>query len=332
MKHTVSKPDINQIKFYQKKLQLIREESSNIVVGQEDAVNGLIRAFLSDGHVLVEGIPGIAKTLIVRTLAKVTGCKYSRIQFTADLLPTDIIGLTTYIKEKNEFVVNKGPVFANFVIADEINRSPPKSQSALLEAMQEKQVTIGNDTYPLPKPFFVMATQNPIENAGVYNLPEAQIDRFLFKIKILYPRLHEENEILTKNMTLRRFDDIELKETTNPKEIIKMQEFVKKIYLSKDVENYIVRLIDATRNSHKYKINSGQYIEWGCSPRGSIGLYIASKAEALIQGSNFVTPAHVKKVAHDVMRHRILLNYEGQAENIKTDEIITEILSKIPVP
>ncbi len=332
MKQEVSRPNLNQIKNYQKKLQLIRDESSNIVVGQEEVINGLLRALLCDGHVLLEGIPGIAKTLIVRTLAKVTGCQYSRIQFTADLLPTDIVGLTVYIKEKDEFRINKGPVFANFIIADEINRSPPKTQSAMLEAMQEKQVTIGNETYKLPDPFFVMATQNPIESSGVYPLPEAQIDRFLFKIKIIYPKLHEENQILTKNITLKRFEEIKLKEVTNPKEIVKMQDFTKKIYLSKDVENYIVKLVDATRNPNKYKINLGQYIEWGCSPRASIGLYIASKAEALIQGHNFVTPAHVKAVAYDVMRHRMILNYEGQAENIKTESIISEVLSKVPIP
>ena len=332
MKQEISRPNLNQIKNYQKKLQLIRDESSNIVVGQEEVINGLLRALLCDGHVLLEGIPGIAKTLIVRTLAKVTGCQYSRIQFTADLLPTDIVGLTVYIKEKDEFRINKGPVFANFIIADEINRSPPKTQSAMLEAMQEKQVTIGNNTYKLPDPFFVMATQNPIESSGVYPLPEAQIDRFLFKIKIIYPKLHEENQILTKNITLKRFEEIKLKEVTNPKEIVKMQDFTKKIYLSKDVENYIVKLVDATRNPNKYKINLGQYIEWGCSPRASIGLYIASKAEALIQGHNFVTPAHVKAVAYDVMRHRMILNYEGQAENIKTESIISEVLSKVPIP
>lgn len=332
MKKEEHKPSLDEVKKYQKRLQLIREESSKIVVGQHEVINGLLRALLADGHVLLEGIPGIAKTLIVRTLAKVTGCEYSRIQFTADLLPTDLVGLTTYIKEKNEFQISKGPVFANFIIADEINRSPPKTQSAMLEAMQEKQVTIGTKTFSLPDPFFVMATQNPIENAGVYPLPEAQIDRFLFKITIGYPKLHEENEILTKNITLNRFEEIELKEITSPKEIVKMQDFAKKIYLSKEVENYIVKIIDATRNPHKYKLNVGNYIEWGCSPRGSIGLYIASKTQALIDGSNYVTPAHVKKVAYDVMRHRILLNYEGQAENIKTDDIIKEVLEKVPIP
>src|SRR3989344_1573202 len=232
-KEDALKPNLSQFKEYQKTLQLIREESSNIIVGQEEVINGLLRALLCDGHVLLEGIPGIAKTLIVRTLAKVTGCQYSRMQFTADLLPTDIIGLTTYIKEKDEFRVSKGPVFANFIIADEINRSPAKTQSAMLEAMQEKQVTIGNKTYKLPDPFFVMATQNPIESSGVYPLPEAQIDRFLFKIKIVYPKMREENEILKKNITLKRFDEVKLKEVIKPGKIVKMQDFVKKIYLSK---------------------------------------------------------------------------------------------------
>jgi len=206
------------------------------------------------------------------------------------------------------------------------------TQSSVLEAMQERQVTIGNTTYHLPKPFFVMATQNPIESSGVYPLPEAQLDRFLFKIRITYPKIEEEPLILKRNITLKRFEEFSLKKISNPDEIVKMQDFTKKIYLSKAIEDYIVKLIDATRNPGKYKITSGHYIEWGCSPRGSIGLYIGSKAEALIQGSNFVTPAYVRNVAYDVMRHRILLNYEGQAENIKTEDIIKEILQKVPAP
>ncbi len=325
------KPGMDEVKKYQKVLEEIRLECAKTIVGQQTVINSLLKAILCEGHVLVEGIPGIAKTLIVKTLAKATGGDYSRIQFTADLLPSDITGLVSYDKEKEKFVVIKGPIFSNYVIADEVNRSPPKAQSAILEAMQERQVTIGNDTHPLPKPFFVMATQNPIESSGVYPLPEAQIDRFLFKIQIYYPKLEEENEILRKNMTLKRFDDYNLKKISNQEEIIKMQEFTKKIYLSKDIENYIVRLIDATRNPQKYKISLGRYIEWGCSPRGSIGLFIASKAEALMQGSNYVTPLHVKNVAYEVMRHRILLNYEGQAENIKTDSIIKEVLQRVSV-
>ena len=309
----------------------VKNECKKTIVGQDRVIEGILRGIICDGHILVEGVPGIAKTLIVRTLAKVTGGTYSRIQFTADLLPTDITGLTTY-ESKKGFTVMKGPVFANYIIADEVNRSPPKVQSALLEAMQEKQVTIGKTTYPLPLPFFVMATQNPIESAGVYNLPEAQIDRFLFKINIYYPSADEETEILKKNITLYSFDDYKLKSVINPKIIQEIQQFVKEIYVSKPIEKYITRIVDATRNPSKYNIKLGKYIEWGSSPRASIGLYIASKAEALLRGQSFVTPHHVKTVAHDVMRHRMLLNYEGQAENASRDDIISEILNKVSMP
>jgi len=332
LKRDEHKPDISEVHKYQEVLSSIKKETAKIVVGQENVLNGLLRAILSNGHVLLEGIPGIAKTLIVKTLARVSGGKFSRVQFTADLLPSDITGIVSYRKEKDEFVVVKGPVFANYVIADEINRAPPKSQSSILEAMQERQVTIGNETYQLPRPFFVMATQNPIESSGVYPLPEAQIDRFLFKIKIYYPSMEEESIILKKNITLNRFEDYGLKQVSNPVEITKMQEFTKKIYLSPELEKYILRIIDSTRYPERYKISLGRYIEWGCSPRGSIGLFIASKAEALIKGSNYVTPAHIKAVAYDVMRHRIILNYEGQAENVKTEDIIKEILQKVPTP
>ncbi len=310
----------------------IRREAHKVIVGQDNVINGIIRSVLSDGHSIVEGVPGIAKTLIVKTLAQITGCSFSRIQFTADLLPTDITGLTIYNKEKEEFTVAKGPVFANFIIADEINRSPPKVQSALLEAMQEEQVTIGKTTYKLPLPFFVMATQNPIEQAGVYTLPEAQLDRFLFKLKITYPEVEDESEILKRNITLQDFQDFRIKEITNPKQILELQALTKNIYLSKEVEKYIIRIIDASRASSKYNISMGKYIEYGASPRGSIGLFIASKAEALMKGESYVTPHHIKLVAHDVLRHRLLLNYEGQAENIDTDKIIDEILAKVPVP
>ncbi len=310
----------------------IRREAHKVIVGQDSIINGIIRSILSDGHSIVEGVPGIAKTLIVKTLAQITGCTFSRIQFTADLLPTDITGLTIYNKEKEEFTVAKGPVFANFIIADEINRSPPKVQSALLEAMQEEQVTIGRTTYKLPLPFFVMATQNPIEQAGVYTLPEAQLDRFLFKLKITYPEVEDESEILRRNITLQEFQDFRIKEITNSKQILELQVLTKNIYLSKEVEKYIIRIIDATRAPSKYNISMGKYIEYGASPRGSIGLFIASKAEALMKGESYVTPHHIKLVAHDVLRHRLLLNYEGQAENIDTDKIIDEILAKVPVP
>ena len=320
-----------KIKHYHKLFLDIKNECKKTIVGQDRVIEGLLRGIICDGHILVEGVPGIAKTLIVKTLAKVIGGTYSRVQFTADLLPTDITGLTIYDKTKG-FSVVKGPVFSNFVIADEINRSPPKVQSALLEAMQEKQVTIGKTTYQLPLPFFVMATQNPIESAGVYNLPEAQIDRFLFKINIYYPTSDEESEILKKNITLYSFDDFKLKKIIDPKIILDLQKFVKDIYVNKSIEKYITKIVDATRNPDNYNIKLGKYIEWGSSPRASIGLFIASKAEALLRGQSFVTPHHVKSIAHDVLRHRILLNYEGQAENISRDDIISEILNKVPMP
>lgn len=323
----LSKKSAEEIK---KKLARIKSEVSKIIVGQDKVVDGLLKATLADGHVLVEGLPGVAKTMLVKTLSKATGCKSSRIQFTVDMLPTDILGLTVYHPRKG-FYTQKGPIFANFIIADEINRAPPKTQSALLEAMQEKQVTIGGKSYNLEPPFFVMATQNPIESEGTYRLPEAQVDRFLFKLKMHYPEMHEEKKMLKQNTTLRDFESFKVKPVTTTRQIISMQKSVKRVYLSSDVEDYIVRLVDATRNPKKYDIQSGKYIEYGGSPRASISLFISSKVQALMSGSNYVTPQHVKDVAHDALRHRILLNYEGQAENISTDDVVSEILSKVPV-
>ncbi|MFH0831562.1 MAG: MoxR family ATPase [archaeon] len=319
----------DKIKHCSEILSRIRKEISQAVVGQDKIVEGLLRALLADGHVLIEGVPGIAKTLLVRALGEVTGCEFKRIQFTVDLLPTDILGITTYTREQG-FTIVKGPIFANYILADEINRSPPKTQSALLEAMQEKQVTIGKETFPLPLPFFVMATQNPIETAGVYTLPEAQVDRFLFKLLMGYPSIQDEEKIVRNNMTLKKFEEFELKAKTSPKEIVEMQRVTKKVFMSKAIEQYIVKIVNMTRNPKG--LNLGKYIEWGASPRASIGLFIAAKAEALMHNNSFVVPQHVKNVAYDVLRHRILLNYEGQAENIKTEDIITEILSKVPVP
>lgn len=307
----------------------LKTEIAKAVIGQDEVVDALLCSIISDGHALVEGIPGIAKTLLVRAMGRVTGCETKRIQFTVDLLPTDILGITTYTKERG-FEIVKGPIFANFVIGDEINRSPPKTQSALLEAMQERQVTIGKETFPLPTPFFVMATQNPIETAGVYSLPEAQIDRFLMKLLMFYPKPGEEQKILKTNMTLKKFEELDLRSVISPQQILEMQQIVKKVYMSKAVEDYIIRIVDTTR--HPKLIPLGKYIEWGSSPRASIGLYISSKARALMQGSTFVTPQHVKDVAYNILRHRILLNYEGLAENIKIESIIAEILAKVPVP
>ena len=325
------KLDPKKVKAAHLDMNKIRNEVAKVVVGQDKALNGLLRALLANGHVLVEGIPGIAKTLLIRALSITTGCNIKRIQFTVDLLPTDIVGITTY-HEKKGFYTIKGPIFANFVIADEINRAPPKTQSALLEAMQERQTTIGRETFPMMNPFFVMATQNPIETAGVYPLPEAQIDRFLFWMHMHYPNKEEEENILQKNLELKKFEEFNLKPVITPQRIIELQKYAQQIYTSKAIEKYIVEIVNATRHPEKYGIKMGKYIEWGGSPRASIGLYIASKTDALLKGSNFVTPQNVKNVAYDVMRHRLILNYEGEAENINPDHIISEILSKIPVP
>jgi len=318
------------VKKYHDKLQDLKDEIGKAVVGQHEVIDGFLRGLLARGHVLVEGVPGIAKTHLIKTLAIATGCKGSRIQFTVDLLPTDITGLTIYDQHKG-FYTQKGPIFANFVLADEINRAPPKTQSALLEAMQEKQVTIGGKTYPLDEPFFVMATQNPIESEGTYRLPEAQVDRFLYKLLMGYPKMDEEKQVLKINATLRDFKDFKIKQAISPREIIEMQKMTHKIYLSSDIEDYILRIVEATRNPDKYKLRTGKYIEYGGSPRASISLFISAKAQAILQGNNYVTPQYVKDVAKDVLRHRIILNYEGQAEKITNDQIVDEILSKVPV-
>lgn len=323
--------DERKILEYHKQLFSIRKEISKVVVGQEGVVAALLLGLLANGHVLLEGIPGVAKTLLIRTLAQTTGCKFSRVQFTVDLLPTDITGITAYEPGRGFFVV-KGPIFANFVLADEVNRAPAKVQSALLEAMQEKQTTIGKETYPMMSPFFVMATQNPIETSGTYPLPEAQIDRFLLKLFMGYPTKEDEQKVLSKNITLETFDHYHISPIITPEILVEMQETVKKIYMSPQIEKYIIDIVDSTRHPKDYNIELGKYIQWGGSPRASIGLFIAAKANALLQGKNFVTPQHIKEVAYPVMRHRIILNYEGIADEIKTDRIISEILSKVPVP
>lgn len=319
------------VKHYHKQFAEVKAELGKVIVGQQDIVDAMILALVCNGHVLVEGVPGIAKTLIVKTLASVTNSQFSRIQFTPDLLPTDIIGITTY-EEGRGFYSVKGPIFANFVLADEINRAPPKVQSALLEAMQERQVTIGKESFALPNPFFVMATQNPIESLGTYKLPEAQIDRFMFKLQMKYPSPEEELLIMHQNSTLKRFEEFNVNTVFTTEQILLAQQDVKKIYMDKRVERYIVGLVEATRNPEKYNVTTGKYIDYGTSPRSTIALFIASKAYALLNGKSFVTPMHVKSIAHNVLRHRILLNYEGQADEISTDKIIDEILRKVPVP
>lgn len=322
-----NKPNEQEIKIIAEKIGKLRKEIGKVIIGQEKIINGLIMGLLCDAHVLVEGVPGIAKTLAIRALAAVSGCSVKRIQFTVDMLPTDIIGITNYTPEKG-FEVVRGPIFANFVIADEINRAPPKTQSALMEAMQEKQVTIGKERFGLPLPFFVMATENPIENAGVYPLPEAQVDRFLFKLIMGYPEFNAEKQVLETNITLRRFEEFDLKAVTSPKEIIKMQQVAKRVYLDDNIKNYILAIVRKTRQKD---FPNAEYLAYGSSPRASIGLFIASKARALMQGRNYVLPEDVKDVVFDVMRHRLILSYKASIQKISPDDLIKDILGLVKV-
>lgn len=308
-------------------LKKLKQEISKVVIGQKEVISGLIRGLLCDGHVLLEGVPGIAKTLTIRALAQASGCSVKRIQFTVDLLPTDITGITSYTPGKG-FEVIKGPIFSNFIIADEINRSPPKTQSALIEAMQEKQVTIGKETYPLPSPFFVMATKNPIESIGIYNLPEAQVDRFLFNIIMPYPEEKDELKIMEENITLKKFEDFNIQPIIKPEDILKMQKYVHKIYLAEKIKLYILEIIKKTRNK---EFKDSEALQYGCSPRATISLFIASKAKALEEGRNYVIPEDVKSVVYDVLRHRLILSYKATIKKIKPDDIIKNILDEIKI-
>ena len=327
----VSPETKSRIEAYYKRFAEVKKEIAKAVVGQEEMIGLLLEALIANGHVLLEGVPGIGKTLLVRTISRIIGCSYSRIQFTPDLLPTDIVGVTTYEEGKGFFTV-KGPVFANFVLGDEINRSPPKVQSALLEAMQERQVTIGKETFKLPVPFFVMATQNPVENLGTYRLPEAQLDRFLFKLLMHYPSVKEEESILDTNITLKTFESFEIQAVLGEQDIVEIQKLVNEVYIDDKIKRYIVRIIDATRNPQEYELDLGsKFIDFGASPRGSISLFIAAKAHALARGRSYVTHKDIKDLAPHILRHRILLNFEGQAEGIKTEDIVEEIIKKVPL-
>lgn len=311
-------------------VSMIRSGMDRRIVGQKHLVDSLLIALLCNGHILLEGVPGLAKTLAIKTLASLVSAKYSRVQFTPDLLPADVVGTLIYSVKKESFEVKKGPIFANFVLADEINRAPAKVQSALLEAMQERQVTIGDDTYRLPDPFLVMATQNPIEQEGTYPLPEAQVDRFLLKVVIGYPNKEEEKSIIRQNI---KSEQTSVNPVIDPKEIIEVQKIVEKIYLDEKIENYIVDIVFATRQPSKYGLNDLQsIISFGASPRASISLALASRAYAFLQGRGYVIPEDVRSVCHDVMRHRIGLTYEAEANNISADEVITDILDKVVVP
>lgn len=308
---------------------LIEKEVGKLVIGQTDVIRGIIIAILSGGHVLLEGVPGVAKTLIIETISKALGCNSKRIQFTVDLLPTDITGITKYNEKEKDFEVMKGPIFTNLLVADEINRSPPKTQSALLEAMQEKKVTIAKVSYDLPKPFFVMATENPLEQSGVYSLPEAQVDRFLFKLIVPYPKNDEEEKILDSNTSIKEFGDYDIKAVLNPQKILRLQQKVRDVYSSPEIKDYIVRLVSETRSK---QTGYGKYILVGCSPRASISLYIASKAEALLSGRNYVLPADVKAVAYPVLRHRLILSFEAEADKVTPDDIIKSLLRSVSAP
>jgi MoxR-like ATPase len=309
---------------------LIRLEMNKVIIGQKQMVERLLIGLLSNGHILLEGVPGLAKTLAIKSLANVIDAKFSRIQFTPDLLPADLIGTLVYSQKKEEFQVRKGPVFANFILADEINRSPAKVQSALLEAMQERQVTIGEQTYKLEEPFLVLATQNPIEQEGTYPLPEAQIDRFMLKVVIGYPDKEEEKLIIRQNV-LEQFPKTNT--ILKTADIISARNVVREVYLDEKIENYITDIVFATRYPEKYKLGTFKgMISYGGSPRASINLALASKAFAFIKRRGYVIPEDVRAIAHDVLRHRIGLTYEAEAENITTEEIINEILNTVEVP
>lgn len=310
--------------------QLISRGMDQTIVGQKHLIESLLISLLSNGHVLLEGVPGLAKTLAIKTLAQIIDAKYSRIQFTPDLLPADVIGTMIYSMQNENFQVKKGPIFSNFILADEINRAPAKVQSALLEAMQERQVTIGDNTFVLDEPFLVMATQNPIEQEGTYPLPEAQVDRFLMKVVISYPTKEEEKIIIRQNLSSKKSNITPL---LRPEDILEAQSVVNQIYLDEKIERYIVDIVFSTR----YPANSGlkdltNIISYGASPRASISLAKASKAYAFLHGRGYVIPEDVRAVSHNILRHRIGLTYEAEANNITTDDIITSILDNVEVP
>ena len=314
---------------YAEKLLEVLKESSQVIVGQEDAIQKILISIIADGHVLLESVPGLAKTLMVKTMSEIFKVDNVRIQFTPDLLPADIIGTKIYKNASGSFVTQKGPIFHNFVLADEINRAPPKVQSALLEAMQEKQVSIHGDTFELKKPFLVLATQNPIENEGTYKLPEAQVDRFALKILIDYPNKKDEIKIIEKNSSDQKYS---IKPIFNPEEIIEIQKFNEEIYSDNLITEYIADIVNATRNPKDYELELDNMIEFGASPRASIWLMRTAKAHALLNGRGFVIPEDVKAVAHEVLRHRIILTFEAEANGIDADKVIDFVLEKISPP
>ena len=311
-------------------VEALSREMSKVIVGQKNMIDSLLIGLLGQGHILLEGVPGLAKTLSINTLSKAVKGTFSRIQFTPDLLPADVIGTMTYNIKQNEFSIKKGPIFANFVLADEINRAPAKVQSALLEAMQEKQVTIGDTTFVLDKPFLVMATQNPVEQEGTYPLPEAQVDRFMLKVIIDYPKLNEEQFIMRNNLAGEK---TEINQVVNLEQVLRAQQVVQEVYMDEKIEKYILDIIFATRYPEKYNLpDLKPLINFGASPRGSINLAMASKCHAFIRRRGYVIPEDVRAVVFDVLRHRIGVTYEAEAENINSVEIINKIVNTIEVP
>lgn len=311
-------------------VQKLISEIGKVIVGQRYLTERLIIGLLADGHILIEGVPGLAKTMSVRMLAQAIRTDFQRLQFTPDLLPADLIGTLIYNPKEGNFFTKKGPIFSNIILADEINRAPAKVQSALLEAMQERTVTIGDETHPLPKPFLVLATQNPIEQEGTYPLPEAQIDRFMLKLNVTYPNKNEEKEIMERMAVVGKTPKVD--PVIMPEEIIKVREIINEIYIDDKIKDYIVDVVFATRDPKSYKLDISQYIQYGASPRATIYLNIAAKAHAFVQGRGYVTPQDVKSIGMDVMRHRVIVSYEAEAEGLKSEDILKRIFDQVEVP
>ncbi|MFP6766042.1 MAG: MoxR family ATPase [Planctomycetaceae bacterium] len=327
-------PDIQQTKDrVAEKSELIHRlgtELGKAIVGQTEMISRLLIGLLSGGHVLLEGVPGLAKTTAITALAKALSVSFQRIQFTPDLLPADLVGTMIYVPSDGTFTTRKGPIFSNLILADEINRAPSKVQSALLEAMQERQVTIGDETFPLDSPFLVLATQNPIEQEGTYPLPEAQVDRFMLKVKMTYPEPHEERQVLDMALEDR---SREIQEVLQPQDILDMQQVVRMIYIDDQVKDYIVSIVGATRDPQKFQLDAiAPLIDFGASPRATIFLGVGARASAFLNGRAYVTPQDVKDVAYDVLRHRVILTYEAEAEQQTSEDVIREILTTVPVP
>ena len=309
----------------------LRAEIGHVIIGQSHMLDRLLIGLLSNGHVLLEGVPGLAKTLTIKSLSQAIHAKFSRIQFTPDLLPADVIGTMIYNQQRNEFIVRKGPIFANFILADEINRAPAKVQSALLEAMQERQVTIGDSTYKLDEPFLVLATQNPLEQEGTYPLPEAQVDRFIMKVIVDYPKMHEEQMIIRQNVQGAAFPST--KQVVSIQEVTNAKDLTREVYMDEKIEQYILDIVFATRKPEQYKLEKLKpLISYGASPRGSINLGLAAKAQAFLNKRGFVIPEDIRSICKDVLRHRIGLTYEAEAENVNVEDVIEDVLKQINVP